>query len=218
MALSRGGLLCLMISAWLTASAMACHAAYTGLIQIPTARCLDVDQYEMQFIYAGQLDAVQLDACAFTTQFGLVPRIEAGVDFNLTPHTGDCVFGNVKYVFAVNAQQTLGAAAGVYTWPITKGSSYVVVTADIGSVEATIGATRIGNSDRWMLGFQQDLSDRYTLMSDYISGPGEYAALGVQYFFSDRANLLLAAMAANRREGDTAFFLQFTLLGPAGLK
>ena len=194
-------------------------ATFTGLIQIPIAYCLDPGRYELDLQWNGRFDALAVNGSFVNTQFGLAPRVEAGVDFDLTPHSGGIAIGNIKYLFAESADSPFGAAVGVSTLATDQATScYVVGSARFSTFDGHVGVLHSAGENSVMLGYDQFLTSRLILMADYISGSENYSAVGVVYEIRRPFFLQAACLIPNQAEGDLQFQVLFTLFGPFSLK
>jgi hypothetical protein len=204
-----------MMLALALASDRRAEALFTGLVQIPTAGCLTPGTYELTLevdVGAGNNNTTAIVA---DTQFGLMPRVEAGVDFDLGLGADSVALPNVKYLVATNSKQTWGAALGVFTLSVAQRSAaYAVVSQSIGAGDAHLGLLHVAHRNRSFAGLDWSISDRYVFMGDYVSGEGNYSSLGVQYNVSDRFNVLAGVLFPNTGGFDTQYTVQFTLVGP----
>lgn len=208
-----------MIGAMMLVLALAsdCQATalYTGLIQIPTAECLKPGVYGL--ILQGNAGAGDEDTTAviLDSQFGLTPRLEAGIDFDLGLGADSVLLGNVKYLFATDSEQTWGAALGVYTLSTAlRSAAYIVGSRylDVGDVH--LGLAHLNNGNQWFAGLNSTFLKRLTFMGDHISGEGNYSSLGVQYNVNTRFNVLVGVLFPNTSGCATQYTLQITLAGP----
>lgn len=208
-----------LIGAMMLVLALVSHgralALYTGLIQIPAAQVLPPGAYELILevdVGAGDNNST---AIIVDSQFGLTPRLEAGIDFDLGLGADSVLVGNLKYLFATNSKHTWGAALGVYTLSTAlRSAEYVVASRYLGGCDVHLGLMHVNNGNQWFAGLNSSFLKRLTFVGDHISGEGNYSSLGVQYNLNDRFNVLAGVLFPNTSGCDTQYTVQFTLAGP----
>jgi hypothetical protein len=69
------------------------------------------------------------------------------------------------------------------------------------------GWTRDSGRDRLILGLEEKLSQRWSVVVDWITGSGNFAAAGARYHLSENRAATLAYLHANARsDGDGIYF------------
>jgi hypothetical protein len=194
-----------------------CAAIFTSLVQIPTARVLDANTYEVQFEFDGRLSEAAVDTNLLETQFGLNPRLEAGIDFDMNGTSKSRFLGNVKYVVCTAENGSTELALGDFTLSSQLDDvPYVVASLGFGDFSLHVGGSQLDEAHPWwMLGADSGISNKVVWMADYISGEGNYSSVGVQYNFSNRFNVLGAVLFPNSSGFGTRFSLQITIIGPS---
>ena len=190
-------------------------ALYTGLIQIPAAQVLPPGAYELILEVDMGAGDNNTTAVIVDSQFGLTPRLDAGIDFDLGLGADSVLVGNLKYLFATDSKHTWGAALGVYTLSTAlRSAEYVVASRYLGGCDVHLGLMHLNNGNQWFAGLNSSFLKRLTFMGDHVSGQGNYSSVGVQYNFNDRFNVLAGVLFPNTSGCDTQYTVQLTLAGP----
>jgi len=192
-------------------------ALFTGLVQIPTARVLDPNTYNVQFEFDGPLSETAVDTNLLETQFSLNPRLEAGIDLDMNGTSKSRFLGNLKYVICTAEQGRCALALGGFTLTSQLDDvPYVIATRDFGGFTLHVGGAELDEAHPWwLLGADSGISNKVVWMADYISGEGNYSSVGVQYNFSNRFNVQWAVLFPNSSGFGTRFSLQITIIGPS---
>lgn len=163
-----------------------CPACYSGLIIIPTADMVEPGKYAIEPQLDGSLAESSIDTRILNSQFGLSPRLEAGVDFDLSDDADPRVLGNLKYLAAPGSKRAAAIALGVCNMGShIRSNPYVVATHELGSLRGHFGVMRIEGNNRWFAGMDRAVTDRLTLMADYTSGDENFSSVGFDYQFKD---------------------------------
>lgn len=207
---------CVMIGAVLIAvSAIRADACYTGLTIIPTAEVLDHGEYGIEQQFDGAFPLRGADARILNIEFGIVPRWEAGLDFDLIEESETRVLLNAKYLVCPCGRHGPALAIGLCNaGSNVRSSPYLVASQDFGGPRAHLGVVRTDRVNRWFVGTDFAVNDRLTLMADFVSGPENSSSTGISYQFDDRFGILAGVMLPNARGQDAGFTLHLVLNGP----
>ena len=190
-------------------------ACYTGLTVIPTAEVLDHGEYGLEQQFDGAFAAPEESGQVFDMEFGLLPRLEAGVDFDLAEDSDTRVVLNAKYLVCAEQSRTPAVALGFCDLATSvRGTSYLVATKGFGPVRGHVGVMRMDGRDRWFAGSDLAQSERLTLMADYVSGAENASSVGASYQVNDRFGVMAGVVIPNEREASLGFTLHLVLNGP----
>ncbi len=197
----------------LIASAIPSIAGCSGLTLIPTADCVGANQYSLDLATDASFKDPNTDSRFLSTEFGLGDRFELGVDFDLSKGSDNDPTMNAKYVFLADSNNGLYIAAGVFATQLhTKPQSFIAATKVLNYGRLHLGGIRIDNNNRWFVGADKALGEKWTVLADYINGDENYSAIGVGYQFSENFGVSAGALFPNIA-GDTLYTLSFTLTG-----
>ncbi len=199
----------------LALAGQAAQACYSGLVIIPTADLVPEGEYALEAqldgAFSGDVDEVRI----FNTQFGVTPRLELGLDFDLSEGADTCLLLNAKYLVVEGAEHRPAVALGLCNVGSgRKATPYLVATHDFGLVRGHAGAISLEGTGRWFVGLDHAVNGRLTLMADYTNGSENAASVGCNYQFTDRFGALAGVLLPNASDGDTGFSLHFVLTGP----
>ena len=201
-------------TAILVLAAAPCQACYSGLIIIPTADMVEPGKYAIEPQFDGSLAESSVDTRILNSQFGLSPRFEAGVDFDMSDDADPRVLGNFKYLAAPGFKRAPAIALGVCNaGSRIRSSPYAAATRDFGSLRGHLGFMHIEGSNRWFAGMDRALTDRLTLMADYTSGEENLASVGFNYQFEDEFGVMAGVLFPNAGDEDTGFSLHLVFTG-----
>lgn len=190
-------------------------ACYTGLTIIPTAEVLDRGEYGIEQQFDGVFPVTGADTTILNTEFGILPRFEAGVDFDLSEGAECNVLLNAKYLICESGKHRPALAVGICNaGHNVRSSPYLVTTADFTGLRGHLGIVRIERCNCWFIGSDRAVNDRLTIMADYVSGSENSSSAGFSYQFNDRFGVLVGAMFPNARGQRTGFTLHLVLNGP----
>jgi hypothetical protein len=196
-------------------SAIRADACYTGLTIIPTAEVLDHGEYGIEQQFDGTFPLGGSGTQTLDTEFGILPRWEAGIDFDLTDECESGLLLNAKCLICPCGKHRPALAIGLCNAGAGVASSpYLVATKDFGGPRAHLGVVRTDGRNRWFVGADFAVNDRLTLMADYVSGSENSSSAGISYQFDDRFGILAGMMLPNGRGQDTGFTLHLVLNGP----
>ena len=204
-------------AALIAVSTAGAHACYTGLTIIPTAEVLDRGEYGIEQQFDGVFPVTGADRRILNTEFGILPGLEAGVDFDLSDVAESNVLLNAKYLICESGKHRPALAVGICNCNAgdNVGSSpYLVATEDFRGLRGHLGIVRVEGRNRWFVGSDRAINDRLTIMADYVSGPENSSSAGFSYQLNDRFGVLAGAVLPNARGQDTGFTLHFVLNGP----
>lgn len=191
-----------------------CPACYSGLIIIPTADMVEPGKYAIEPQLDGSLAESSIDTRILNSQFGLSPRLEAGVDFDLSDDADPRVLGNLKYLAAPGSKRAAAIALGVCNMGShIRSNPYVVATHELGSLRGHFGVMRIEGNNRWFAGMDRAVTDRLTLMADYTSGEENLASVGFNYQFKDEFGVMAGVLFPNSGDEDAGFSLHLVFTG-----
>jgi len=190
------------------------RACYTGLTIIPTADVLEPGEYALDFQYDGVFAAAADDTRIVNTEFGLAPRVEAGLDFDVSRDSEARVLLNAKWQLQAPDEARLGVALGLCNFgPHAQAAPYVVATQEFGATRGHVGLMHNEGETDWFAGIEQAVGERLSLLADYTSGAGNQASLAASVQFSDSLGLLVGVAWPNAAGEDTAFTVQFLIGG-----
>ena len=197
-----------MVAAAILVLAAPCLACYSGLIIIPTADMVEPGKYAIEPQFDGALAGPSVDTRIVNSQFGLSPRLEAGVDFDLSDDAEPRVLGNFKYLVAPGSKRAPAIALGVWNaGSRIRSSLYVAATRDYGSLRGHFGVMHIEGNNCWFVGADRALTDRITLMADYTSGKENFSSVGFNYQFKDDFGAMAGVLFPNAGDEDAGFSL-----------
>ena len=206
-----GALSALLAAAVLTGPARAC---YTGLVNIPTAEVIEPGQYGIELQFDGSF-APGADARILNTELGLSPRLEAGVDFDLSHGAETRALLNAKYLLVLGAEKHPALAAGICNvGRQASNTPYLVATQEFRGVRGHLGAARIDGHGRGFVGFDRAVNEKLILMADYTGGSDNFATVGASCQFTDRFGVMAGAILPNSRGEDAGFTVHFVFNGP----
>jgi hypothetical protein len=183
---------------------------YTGLTIIPTAETIEPGKYGVEMQFDGAFAQGKADTRIFNTQFGLVPRLEVGVDFDLSKESDLKVLLNAKYLLSAGGKNAPALALGICNVADQlKSSPYFVATHDFGALRGHLGSTIMDGNNRWFIGADRALADKLTLMADYTSGKGNFSSCGFSYQFDARFSVMAGALFPNAGNEETGFTIHF---------
>ena len=187
-------------------TALPAPACYTGLGIIPTADTIKPGDYGVEMQFDGRLAGATADTRVLNTEFGLLPRFEAGVDFNISSESDSRILLNAKYLLLSDGKSCPALAIGVCNVGTrVKSSPYAVASHDFGVLRAHLGSMRIDASICWCAGIDRAITSRFTSMADYTSGRDNFASVGGSYQFSQHFGIMAAVGIPNDKNGNTDF-------------
>jgi len=210
-----------LLVGWAFLVAIACGepacGSPTGLLLIPTADVLPKGDLDIKPVLNFGTDP-QSNNYFLDTQFGLLNRLEAGIDYEMSGNARSRLFGDAKYVFTTHKRSGLAAAIGTQVameyWP---SSPYVVLTHRPARTGLHYGLMRIFGKQRWFGGVDYSLSDQWLLMADYTSGRANYWSFGFTYTLAKKTFLTLGGYFPNS-EGDPYVTVQLDFITPLGFR
>jgi len=185
-------------------------ACYTGLGIIPVADTIKPGGYGVELQIDGRVDGVAADTRILNTEFGLLPRFEAGIDFDMSRESDSRTLLNAKYLLVSDGKSCPALAIGVCNVGTHVNSSpFAVASHDFGVLRAHLGSMRIDRSNRWFMGIDRAVTSQFTFMADYTSGQDCFASVGGSYQWSQHFGIMAAVGFPNDKDGDTGFTLHF---------
>jgi hypothetical protein len=189
-------------------------SAPTGIIIIPTAETVGENQYSIELQFDGEFPTGRASERILNTQFGIGPRLEAGVDFDFSKDADSRLLGNAKYMLISENEGLPDLAVGVDSIFADEGSvPYIVATQPWGCIRGHFGCQRCEGRNRWFVGSDYAPTERLTFMADYTSGKENFSSAGVDYQFADKFAITAGVQFPNSREEDTLYTLQFVFGG-----
>ncbi len=181
-------------------------ACYTGLGIIPIADTIKPGNYGVEMQFDGRLAGATADTSVLNFEFGLLPRFEAGIDFDMSRESDSRTLLNAKYLLLSDGKSCPALAIGVCNVGTHMESSpYAVASHDFGLLRAHLGSMRIDRSNRWFMGIDRAITSKFTFMADYTSGQDNFASVGGSYQLSQHFGIMAAVELPNDRSGNTAF-------------
>ncbi|HUV04042.1 MAG TPA: hypothetical protein VMX94_02925 [Armatimonadota bacterium] len=191
-----------------------CLACYSGLVVIPTADMVEPGGYAIEPQFDGLLAGSSIDTRILNLQSGISPRLEAGVDFDMSYDADPRILGNCKYLMAPGSKRAPAIALGLCNaGSKIRSSPYLVATQESGSLRGHFGIMRIEGNNRWFAGVDRAVSDRLTLVADYTSGDDNFASVGFNYQFEDEFGVMAGVLFPNAGDEDTGFSLHLVFTG-----
>ncbi|OFX13781.1 MAG: hypothetical protein A2Z18_06105 [Armatimonadetes bacterium RBG_16_58_9] len=188
------------------ATALPAPACYTGLGIIPTADTIKPGAYGVEMQFDGRLAGATAHTRLLNTQFGLLPRFEAGVDFDISGESDSRRLLNAKYLLLSDCNSCPSLAIGVCNVGThIRSSPYAVASHDFGVLRAHLGSMRIDGRTCWCAGVDRAITSKFTLMVDYTSGQDNFASVGGSYQFSQHFGIMAAVELPNDKSGNTDF-------------
>jgi len=191
------------------------HATYSGLLIIPTADLVAPGEYsaglELDGTFAGHGD----EWWALNAEFGVSPRLEAGLDLALTADADTRVFMDAKYLLMPDKERSPAVAAGICNvGSHLKAVPYLVASHDFGPMRAHAGVASIEGAGRWFVGADRPLSERLSVLGDYTNGSDNAASIAGYYQVTERFGITAGVVLPNDGDCDTEFSLFLTFTGP----
>ena len=183
-------------------------ACYSGLAIIPTVDLVAHGKYGLEVQFDGGLAAGTVDTQLVNTQFGLSPRFEAGVDFDLSGGPGSRSLFNAKWLLLKEPAVAIGVCnvcSGL------RSSPYAVATRPLGPMRFHLGCIGLDGAGRWFAGVDRAATSQLTLMADYTSGPDNAASVGLAHQFTEHLGVLAAIIFPNTTGSEMGFTLHLTL-------
>ena len=188
-------------------------AAYSGLTFIPTADTVGANQYSLLIYSDGSFRDPNADSRYFCTEIGIGDRFEAGVDFDISKGADKNASFNAKYALPVDRNKSLHLACGIYGTEVhTKSVPYIVATKVLKYGRLHLGDCVIEGKNRWFVGADKALGNKWTVLADYTNGDENYSSLSFNYQLSDNFGIMAGAEFPNTT-GDTLFIVAFSLNG-----
>jgi hypothetical protein len=86
---------------------------------------------------------------------------------------------------------------------------YLTVAQTLRRVVLLTGWTRDSGHDRLMLGLDGKVSARWSAVTDWIAGSGNFASVGARYHFSGERTLTMGYLRPNSREDGDGVYLSY---------
>lgn len=200
-----------VLAVWSTSPALAC---YTSLLLIPTADVVAPQEYSLYLEYDGVVGDATGDTRLINTQFGVAPRVEAGVDFDISHDADAAVLLNVKWQLQPPDGRRTGVALGLCdVGPHAQAAPYVAATQEFGLTRGHCGLMHSEGETDWFAGVEQAIGEQVSAFADYTSGDANASSLGVSVQLNDRYGLVVGAMWPNADRADPEFTVQFSISG-----
>jgi len=204
----------LAVAVLLLATGIPCVACYSGLAVIPTADMVPAGEYGLEPQFDGSCEGGSVGTRILNTQFGITPRLDAGVDFDLSDDADPRVLGNFKYLAVNGGTRSPAVALGVCNLGSNiRSSPYVAATHGFGALRGHAGLMRIEGNNRWFIGADRNVTERLMLMADYVSGDENSSSVGFNYQFNDGFGILGGVLFPNADGEETGFTLHFVFTG-----
>lgn len=194
----------------MSVSAQAC---YTGLALIPTADVAQPGEYSIELQFDGTFARGNEETRILNTEFGLTPRLEAGIDYDFSRDAENRTLLNAKYVVLTPGEHRPALAVGICNMGQNlKSSPYAVGTRACGSARGHLGVVSIDGSGRWFAGVDKAVNMKLTLTADYTSGNENNSSIGLSYQFNDRSGITSGVVFPNEC-GDTQLTIHLVCSG-----
>jgi len=198
-----------LFAAILLTVALCCQSwsAPCALIQIPTADVIDKNQcYIDTAITPNSGDGGFLSDCVFESCFGVKDGFECGFDF-ATDSVGEGVFFLKQHIRKHSKWTAAFGINGIGLQDISL-NPYIMFSSDTEPVRAHIGVDYIEDECRVMLGVERAVSDRFTLIADWISGADGAWSAGFNYTFGREDEWgLMAGVIKSRSDDDSYLYI-----------
>lgn len=199
------------LTVWFGTAAFAC---YSGLVVIPTADVISSGECCIELQYDGVFATDSTDSRILNTQFGVMPRLEAGFDFDLSDDPDSLMLGHAKYLVSPADGCTPAMAVGICNvGQNIRSSSYALITHQFQPLRGHLGIMRIDGNNRWFIGADQAVNNRLILMADYTSGDENCSSVGFSYQKTDRFGILAGVLFPNDSKEDTGFSVHLVFSG-----
>ena len=191
------------------------HACYTGLVNIPTAEVIGDGQCGVELQFDDTFGRGSSETHIVNTELGLGPRLEAGVDFDLSRDAETRLLLNAKYLLVTGDEKHPSLAVGICNLGRHYSAvPYLATLQPLPGSQLHLGLTRIEDHGRWFIGLTHEVNDWLTLMGDYTSGSENLATLGFNYQSTNRFGVMAGITLPNSSEEDTGFTIHFVWIGP----
>ncbi len=144
--------------------------------------------------------------------YDVTPRLTLGADLLLTKGSRRTTVLSPNGSFLLlNSAHGLRARGGFQNVGVRSFGEqpYVSVSQSVRSVDLVVGWTRDSGHERLMLGVQGKLNARWSGVVDWITGSGNFAAVGARYQFAEGRSLTLAFLRPNQRGGEEGLFVAY---------
>lgn len=190
------------------------HCCCGALLLAPTTDVVPYGGYSLEVQQDSTADSQFKDATRFVnTEFGLARNIEVGVDFDISDEAEGRAIANSKYRFGLDKKT--GAAVAVGAQSINgnfKSIPFVTASLPLPHLRLHAGALRSEGNTRLFGGVDVPVSDKLTLLGDYISGNEFFASAGLIYTFTENFSLLTYAQFPNDGS-DVIYSVHFVVCG-----
>jgi hypothetical protein len=183
-------------------------ASPSGLIIIPTAEVLEPASYAVTAELDGNIAFSRTDKFVLATQTGIVPRLEGGVDFDLSRGSTTLLIFNAKYLLTPESDRNPALAAGFDSFgPNLNSGAYLVGSRTFHVTHAHLGILAREGGLFPFFGYDQELSSRLVLMADYTGGAENFLSVGGAFELSQDFSTIAGIMIPNAGGGGTEFTL-----------
>ncbi|MBP6963712.1 MAG: hypothetical protein KBC96_04825 [Armatimonadetes bacterium] len=212
---SRGGGTLVLVVATLLAVGGTCLACTSGLIAIPTAETVPHGEYDIEPQIDGVMSGLRDDTWILNTQFGLTPRLAAGVDFQWADGDDGEVLLNFQYLLVPSTDVRPAVAVGIHSLGVgPEHGRFLVATQELDALRVHAGVESIENESQWFVGADYAVSERLVLMGDYTAGSENCSSVGFCWHQREGFDVQLGVLFPNSSSADTRFSLAFVLTGP----
>jgi len=213
----RRRLLCAgLFTLFLLVGAEGDRACYSGLCLIPTTDTVARKYFSFEFQVDGTVRRLTADSYIFNVQFGLTDRLEAGVDFDFSEEAEHRAYFNFKWVALEGKNDEWAVAVGVQAMDsrVRKQGPYVVAMKDFRLFRGHLGAMYVEGATHLIAGVDRGLTERLTVMADYIAGRQNYSSAGIDWIIRENVEILAGVLFPNNGEGGTRYTVHLVISGP----
>lgn len=185
----------------LMVSAVTAWSAPTGLLVIPTADVLGPGEASLDYFTQGRNLARDEDCDRFLgVEVGLPHGLEVGVDACLNHGGDEGPWWNLKWQLPAADPDRFALALGLQNLGhAATAQPYLALAHAVGSGRGHLGVMRADAATRLYLGAEAPMSEKLTLVGDYLSGPGGSTSVGLVWSMAP-AWSLMAGRIWNRGE------------------
>lgn len=195
-------------------SICAAFACYSGLLLIPTPDVVPSGDYSME-LQNDFSTPVRSDnrVSWLNSEYGIMRKLEFGLDLDISPSSDSDVIANAKYVFEVGGRRKVPLAVGSCNMnPRFRSATYLVAGPSFGFGRVSLGVMKNG-STQWFAGIDRALNDKWSIMADYINGRENYWSIGANYALTDHFSILAGAEYPNDPGADVIYSLHCVICG-----
>ena len=212
-----GGVRIVWLAGLVLGAACGATAAPSGLALMPTADLVPDRAFVAELQLDGSVEHFDTDTRFINLQAGFAGRAEAGVDYDASAHTEEPWIFNAKLLLAGGGEGCGGLAAGFRNLGAeSQPEEYAVATCACGSLRGHVGCT--WSEERrldGLVGFDWEWCDGWWLYGEWMSGPENAGAAGVNFPLPGPFDLMTGVVIPNTSAGNDVNYTLHLVCGAA---